>query len=116
MPPDMGGMPPDDMGAAPPEDMGGEATVVATILKNADGSFSLEGGMDEMAAPEMGAEGGPPAPKTFSGDEAGIGELMTEILNIVDPENAEGPAAAANFDEGFGAGEEEEAEPIKPAP
>ena len=110
----LGGVPPDmgmDMGAEPPvdEDPG---TVVATILKKADGSFVLEGG-DE---PEVGPDGAPPAdmattePQTFDD----IGDLMTAVHNLIDPENPEGPQAQANFEEGFGPTEEEApAEPIK---
>jgi hypothetical protein len=121
-------MAPPDMGA-PPEDMGMDAEapveeedpgeVVATILKKADGSFVLEGAaapMEAGAPPEMGMEGMAPGgePQTFTPDETGIGDLLTAIHNIIDPENPEGPAAQANFEEGFG-GEEEEApaEPIK---
>ncbi len=75
-----------------------EPVVVATILKAADGSFILETG----DAPEMiEGEAMAPAGTAFTADEAGIGKLMTAILDLVDPENADGPAAAANFQEGF---------------
>lgn len=77
-----------------------EPVVVLTVLKNADGSFTLETG-DE---PEMGEGGEAPMAaegQSFGADEAGVGKLMTAILDLVDPENPEGPAAAANFQAGF---------------
>ena len=94
----------DDMAV---EEEAAESTVVATILKNADGSYTLEtgAGPEEMAEMPMGMGAGAPAPmaagKTYQADEAGIGELMTAVLDLVDPENAGSPQAAANFAEGF---------------
>jgi len=96
--------------AEAPVDEGAEPVVVATILKAADGSFILETG-DEPEAPMADADPmAMPEGKTFTADEDGIGKLMTAVLDIVDPENAEGPAAQASFAEGFG-GDEAKAPP-----
>jgi hypothetical protein len=86
---------------------GGAAVVVATILRNADGSYTLEtgAGPEAMDSAVMGATPDAEAPaatgQTFSPDESGIGELMTAVLDLVDPENAGGAQAKAAFDEGF---------------
>lgn len=103
----------DDAAAAPAatampaaDDMSGEddddaGTVLCTVLKKADGSLVLQMG-DE---PEAGDDGTEPMPaaegQTFQPDESGIGKLLVAIHNVVDPENAEGPAAQANFKAGF---------------
>lgn len=92
--------------AALEEDAASEAVVVATILRNADGSFTLETGdepepeADPTMAPADGAAAAP-AGQTFSADEGGIGKLMTAVLDLVDPENAGGAQSQAAFQEGF---------------
>ena len=88
------------------EEAAGEAVVVATILRNADGSYTLETGaepaMDPAMDPAMGAEGGAmPAGQSFGPDQ--IGELMTAVHELIDPDMEGGAQAKANFDEGFGA-------------
>lgn len=97
--------------AAAGADMGDEGegdTVVCTVLKKADGSFVLEMG-DEPEAGEDGAEPAPAAEgQTFQPDETGIGKLLMAIHNVVDPENAEGPAAAKNLQAGFDGGKTDE--------
>lgn len=84
-----------------------EPVVVATILRNADGSFILETGdepeIDSAMAPEEGAVA--PAGQTFSADEDGIGKLLTAVHELVDPENSGGAQSQAAFQAGF-AGEE----------
>lgn len=93
-------MPATDVAAE--EEAAGEAVVVATILRNADGSFTLETGEPEMPMdPAMGAEATAPAGQTFAADEGGIGQLMTAVLDLVDPANAGGAMAKAAFEEGF---------------
>lgn len=85
------------------EEAAGEAVVVATILRNADGSYTLqtgEGPEMEMGGEEPG-ESMAQAGQTFAPDEGGIGQLMTAVLDLVDPENAGGAQAKANFNEGF---------------
>jgi hypothetical protein len=110
---------PVDMAApvdAPVEDVPEEeATVVATILKNADGSYTLESGAGDMEMdPAMagGEAAAMPAGQSFPADEGGIGQLMTAILDLVDPEATGGAASQAAFAEGFG-GEEAEV-PVAP--
>ena len=94
------------------EEAAGEAVVVATILRNADGSYTLETGaepsMDPAVDPAMGAEGGamPAAGQTF--DDVGL--LMTAVHELIDPDTEGGAQSKANFDEGFGAA------PPAPAP
>ena len=93
---------------------GGEAVVVATILRNGDGSFTLETGVgpEQMDSAAMGAT--PDAPvsahgQTFSPDEDGIGQLMTAVHELIDPDMEGGTQAKAAFDEGFNG-------PAPPAP
>lgn len=86
------------------EEAAGEAVVVATILRNADGSYTLETGEGPEMDPAM-AEPTAAMGQTFPPDEGGIGQLMTAVLDLVDPENAGGAQAQANFSAGF-AGEE----------
>lgn len=112
-----------DMAAAE-EGMDEEPVVVLTVLKNADGSFVLETGdaegdaamLVEGAPPAAGGAAPAPAPagQNFGADEAGVGALMTAILDVIDPENPESPAAQANFAEGFAgpAGAEPPAPPM----
>jgi hypothetical protein len=83
---------------------GGEAVVVATILRNADGSFTLETG----SGPEMmdsAAMGATPEAEAATGQSFGadqIGELMTAVHELIDPDTEGGAQSKANFDEGFG--------------
>lgn len=80
-----------------------QPVVVATILKNADGSFTLQAGDEPEAVVDGEVEPMAPAMgESYAPDEDGIGRLMAAVLDLVDPENPESAQAAANFDEGFG--------------
>lgn len=93
---------------APVEEMAVEETdapvVVLTLLRNADGSYVLQAG-DEPEMVEGGEPMAMPEGQSYPPDEAGVGALMTAILDMVDPENSSGPQAQANFTEGYGAEE-----------
>ena len=82
---------------------GGEAVVVATILRNGDGSYTLEtgAGPEAMDSAAMGATPEASAGQTFSPDEDGIGQLMTAVHELIDPDMEGGTQAKAAFDEGF---------------
>ena len=97
------------------EEAAGEAVVVATILRNADGSYTLETGAGPaMMDPAMGAPEGDAgmsaggAGQSFGPDQ--VGELMTAVHELIDPDTEGGAQSKANFDEGFGAA------PPAPAP
>jgi hypothetical protein len=86
---------------------GGEAVVVATILRNADGSYTLQtgAGPEAMDSAAMGATPDAEAPaatgQTFTPDEDGIGQLMTAVHELIDPDMEGGAQAKAAFNEGF---------------
>lgn len=96
-------LPPVAADVALEEEAAEEPLVVATILRNADGSYILETGDEAEIDPAMAPEDGalPPTGQTFSADEGGIGKLMTAVLDLVDPEATGGALSQAAFQEGF---------------
>jgi hypothetical protein len=84
---------------------GGEAVVVATILRNADGSFTLQTGDEGPEMMDSAAMGATPEAEAATGQSFGadqIGELMTAVHELIDPDTEGGAQSKANFDEGFG--------------
>lgn len=74
----------------------GAPVVVATILRNADGSYMLQPG-DEPEGDDVAPTG-----QSFPADDTGVGQLLTAIHGLVDPDNAEGPKAVERMNEGYG--------------
>lgn len=95
-------MPADDAGADMPaagDDAGSDSTVVATICKDADGTYTVYAG-EKPAAPEEGAEPGSNGTPAES-----VGAALKAVLDVLkaDESGAEG-SPDDNFAAGFDGG------------